>query len=249
MPRWRALPEELDPQIREFTSQLRRLVDRSGLSVATIADRTGYSKSSWERYLGGRLLPPRGATQALGRGDGHGRAPPRHHVGAGRTGVEPQPRCGTTSRWRPSGSPRRGPRWGSSGDEPAKGRKRGRNKDKGEGAATRAWRRAARRPARPTRRTGAEVTRVPRSSRLRDLSLRRSSLQPGTAAAPRPAARARTARGPWTTRRRCCVHGRSRQGARTRSSGTPSSSVDVAVAGARRPRAVRRPRRRHSAVR
>ncbi|WP_430542737.1 DUF2690 domain-containing protein [Streptomyces iconiensis] len=35
------------------------------MSVATIADRTGYSKSSWERYLNGRLLPPRGATQAL----------------------------------------------------------------------------------------------------------------------------------------------------------------------------------------
>ncbi|WP_241266069.1 helix-turn-helix domain-containing protein, partial [Streptomyces boncukensis] len=65
MPRWRALPDELDPQIREFASQLRRLVDRSGMSVATIADRTGYSKSSWERYLNGRLLPPRGAAQAL----------------------------------------------------------------------------------------------------------------------------------------------------------------------------------------
>ena len=65
MPRWRALPDELDPQIAEFTGQLRRLIDRSGMSVATIADRTGYSKSSWERYLNGRLLPPRGATQAL----------------------------------------------------------------------------------------------------------------------------------------------------------------------------------------
>lgn len=65
MPRWKALPDELDPQIKEFTSQLRRLVDRSGMSIATVADRTGYSKSSWERYLNGRLLPPRGATQAL----------------------------------------------------------------------------------------------------------------------------------------------------------------------------------------
>ncbi|MGH3325190.1 MAG: helix-turn-helix domain-containing protein, partial [Streptomyces sp.] len=65
MPRWRPLPEELDPQIREFTSQLRRVVDRSGMSVATIADRTGYSKSSWERYFGGRLLPPRGAVHAF----------------------------------------------------------------------------------------------------------------------------------------------------------------------------------------
>ncbi len=65
MPRWRALPEELDPQVREFAEQLRRLVERSGLSIAAVADRTGYSKTSWERYLNGRLLPPRGAAEAL----------------------------------------------------------------------------------------------------------------------------------------------------------------------------------------
>ncbi|MEU3980339.1 DUF2690 domain-containing protein [Streptomyces sp. NPDC026672] len=65
MPRWKALPDELDPQIKEFTSQLRRLVDRSGLSVAALADRTGYSRTSWERYLGGRLLAPKGAVVAL----------------------------------------------------------------------------------------------------------------------------------------------------------------------------------------
>ncbi|MEU4980318.1 DUF2690 domain-containing protein [Streptomyces sp. NPDC021969] len=65
MPRWKALPEELDPQIREFTSQLRRLVDRSELSVASVADATGYSKTSWERYLNGRLLAPKGAIVAL----------------------------------------------------------------------------------------------------------------------------------------------------------------------------------------
>ncbi|MEU6770990.1 DUF2690 domain-containing protein [Streptomyces sp. NPDC046759] len=65
MPRWKDLPEGLDPQIREFTCQVRRLVDRSGLSVAALADRTGYSKTSWERYLGGRLLAPKGAVIAL----------------------------------------------------------------------------------------------------------------------------------------------------------------------------------------
>ncbi|OMI87269.1 hypothetical protein BSZ07_23815 [Streptomyces sp. M1013] len=65
MPRWKALPDELDPQIREFTSQLRRLVDRSDLSVASVADATGYSKTSWERYLNGRLLAPKGAIVAL----------------------------------------------------------------------------------------------------------------------------------------------------------------------------------------
>ncbi|MFJ8312618.1 MULTISPECIES: DUF2690 domain-containing protein [unclassified Streptomyces] len=65
MPRWKALPDELDPQVREFASQLRRLVDRSGLSVAAVADRTGYSRTSWERYLGGRLLAPKPAVLAL----------------------------------------------------------------------------------------------------------------------------------------------------------------------------------------
>ncbi|MFF3751121.1 helix-turn-helix domain-containing protein [Streptomyces sp. NPDC002018] len=65
MPRWKALPEELDPEVKEFASQLRRLVDRSGLSIAAVADRTGYSKTSWERYLNGRLLAPKGAIVAL----------------------------------------------------------------------------------------------------------------------------------------------------------------------------------------
>ncbi|MFK4867751.1 DUF2690 domain-containing protein [Streptomyces sp. CSMPJR101] len=65
MPRWKDLPDEMDPQVREFASQLRRLVDRSGLSIAALADRTGYSKTSWERYLNGRLLAPKGAIVAL----------------------------------------------------------------------------------------------------------------------------------------------------------------------------------------
>ncbi|MFE2090784.1 helix-turn-helix domain-containing protein [Streptomyces sp. NPDC059460] len=65
MPRWKALPDELDPQVREFAGQLRRLIDRTGLSVAAVADRTGYSKTSWERYLNGRLLAPEGAIVAL----------------------------------------------------------------------------------------------------------------------------------------------------------------------------------------
>ncbi|MFK0170276.1 helix-turn-helix domain-containing protein [Streptomyces sp. NPDC090306] len=65
MPRWKALPDGLDPQLREFNEQLRRLVDRGGLSVATVAERTGYSRPSWERYLNGRLLAPKGAAVAL----------------------------------------------------------------------------------------------------------------------------------------------------------------------------------------
>ncbi|MFF2922848.1 helix-turn-helix domain-containing protein [Streptomyces celluloflavus] len=70
MPRWKELPEELDPQVREFTGQLRRLVEHSGLSPAAVADRTGYSKTSWERYLHGRLLAPQGAVLALAEATG-----------------------------------------------------------------------------------------------------------------------------------------------------------------------------------
>ncbi|MDW6062006.1 DUF2690 domain-containing protein [Streptomyces sp. FXJ1.4098] len=70
MPRWRELPDELDPQVREFVGQLRRLVEHSELSLVAVADRTGYSKTSWERYLNGRLLPPQGAVVALAEATG-----------------------------------------------------------------------------------------------------------------------------------------------------------------------------------
>ncbi|MFF0723462.1 helix-turn-helix domain-containing protein [Streptomyces sp. NPDC004134] len=65
MPRWKELPEELDPQIRDFAAHMRRLVDRSGLTVSEVADRTGYSRSSWERYLNGRLMPSRESVVAF----------------------------------------------------------------------------------------------------------------------------------------------------------------------------------------
>ncbi|WP_432155390.1 DUF2690 domain-containing protein [Streptomyces sp. bgisy153] len=65
MPRWTDLPDEPGPQVREFAVQLRRVVDRSGLSVSAVADRTGYDRASWERYLDGRSLAPEGAVLAL----------------------------------------------------------------------------------------------------------------------------------------------------------------------------------------
>ncbi|MGV9989673.1 DUF2690 domain-containing protein [Streptomyces sp. NPDC003374] len=75
MPRWKALPEELDPQVREFVIRLRGLVDGGGLGVAALADRTGYSRTSWERYLNGRLLAPKGAVIALAEVTGTGTDP------------------------------------------------------------------------------------------------------------------------------------------------------------------------------
>ncbi|UNO40315.1 XRE family transcriptional regulator [Streptomyces sp. MST-110588] len=46
---------------------LRELRERTGLSLAGLAGRTPYSKSSWERYLNGKKLPPRQAVEALCR--------------------------------------------------------------------------------------------------------------------------------------------------------------------------------------
>ncbi|MEV6617841.1 DUF2690 domain-containing protein [Streptomyces sp. NPDC051051] len=65
MPRWKDLPDALDPQVREFVTRLRRIADDSGASPAALADGTGYGEASWERYLDGRLLAPKGAVVAL----------------------------------------------------------------------------------------------------------------------------------------------------------------------------------------
>ncbi|MFU9035948.1 MULTISPECIES: helix-turn-helix domain-containing protein [Streptomyces] len=46
---------------------LRELRGSTGLSLAALAARTPYSKSSWERYLNGKKLPPRDAVEALCR--------------------------------------------------------------------------------------------------------------------------------------------------------------------------------------
>lgn len=67
MSRWKGLPAELDPRVRQLVVRLRRLKDHSGLSARQLAAKTGYSTSSWERYLGGRSLPPREAVEAMAR--------------------------------------------------------------------------------------------------------------------------------------------------------------------------------------
>lgn len=50
-----------------LTAALRELRARTGLSLAALADRTAYSKSSWERYLNGKAMPPRQAVRDLCR--------------------------------------------------------------------------------------------------------------------------------------------------------------------------------------
>ncbi len=66
MQRWKELPDSLDERVRRLVVQLRGLKDHSGLSLSALQTKTGYSRASWERYLNGKVLPPRQAVEELG---------------------------------------------------------------------------------------------------------------------------------------------------------------------------------------
>ncbi|MFE2808851.1 DUF2690 domain-containing protein [Streptomyces nigra] len=55
------------PERARLASALREFKDRTGLSLAGLAAKTTFSKSSWDRYLNGRTLPPREAVRELCR--------------------------------------------------------------------------------------------------------------------------------------------------------------------------------------
>ena len=57
----------MTPEQSRLAAALRELRARTGLSLAALAAKTSFSKSSWERYLNGRTLPPRTAVQELCR--------------------------------------------------------------------------------------------------------------------------------------------------------------------------------------
>lgn len=67
MSRWKELPSTLDERQQQLVVQLRRLKDHSGLSLAALAAKTSYSRSSWERYLNGKKPAPRDAVEELAR--------------------------------------------------------------------------------------------------------------------------------------------------------------------------------------
>lgn len=53
------------PACARLAQALQGLRARTGLSMAVLAERTAYSKSSWQRYLNGSQLAPRKAVDAL----------------------------------------------------------------------------------------------------------------------------------------------------------------------------------------
>lgn len=96
MPRWKELPVELHPQIRQFIVRLRKLKDLGELSTRQLAAKTGYSTRSWQRYLNGRSLPPREAVEALARigGEDPARLLVLHEIAVGRWGEGPAATAG-----------------------------------------------------------------------------------------------------------------------------------------------------------
>ncbi|MEU6369464.1 peptidoglycan-binding protein [Streptomyces sp. NPDC046931] len=70
MGQWKPLADELAPSVRRLVVRLRELKDQMGVSTATLAAKSAYSRSSWERYLNGRTLPPRQAVEAMSRMSG-----------------------------------------------------------------------------------------------------------------------------------------------------------------------------------
>ncbi|MEU9481844.1 helix-turn-helix domain-containing protein [Streptomyces sp. NPDC048191] len=67
MGRWQPLRGDLPAEVVRLVRELRQYVDRCETTTATVAAKTGYSRSSWLRYLNGRRLPPWSAVEGLGR--------------------------------------------------------------------------------------------------------------------------------------------------------------------------------------
>ncbi|MFE6200066.1 DUF2690 domain-containing protein [Streptomyces sp. NPDC057838] len=60
-------PAGLPPERARLVCRMRELRDGTGLSLAALAAKTAFSKSSWERYLNGKTLPPGQAVRELCR--------------------------------------------------------------------------------------------------------------------------------------------------------------------------------------
>jgi transcriptional regulator with XRE-family HTH domain len=70
MGQWEPLADRIPVDVRRLATQLRRMKDRSGLTVPALAARTAQSAESWEQYLHGRQLPPLDAVETLAQASG-----------------------------------------------------------------------------------------------------------------------------------------------------------------------------------
>ncbi|SCD40174.1 Helix-turn-helix domain-containing protein, partial [Streptomyces sp. DvalAA-14] len=70
MGQWEPLADRIPVDVRRLATQLRRMKDRSGLTVPALAARTAQSAGTWESALAGRRLPPLDAVEVLAQASG-----------------------------------------------------------------------------------------------------------------------------------------------------------------------------------
>ncbi len=70
MNQWEPLADRFPVDVRRFATQLRRMKDRSGLTVPALAARTAHPVTMWARALAGRQLPPLDAVEVLAQASG-----------------------------------------------------------------------------------------------------------------------------------------------------------------------------------
>ncbi|MEV4664398.1 helix-turn-helix transcriptional regulator [Micromonospora echinofusca] len=59
------MPADLSEAAERLVIELRILKDNAALSLTRLGQRTSYSKSSWERWLNGKQLPPQQAVERM----------------------------------------------------------------------------------------------------------------------------------------------------------------------------------------
>ncbi|SEO18415.1 Helix-turn-helix domain-containing protein [Actinacidiphila rubida] len=70
MGQWEPLADRIPVDVRRLATQLRRMKDRSGLTVPALAARTAQPPDAWERAFAGRHLPPLDAVEVLAQVSG-----------------------------------------------------------------------------------------------------------------------------------------------------------------------------------
>ncbi|MFI0940498.1 helix-turn-helix domain-containing protein [Streptomyces sp. NPDC021020] len=70
MGQWEPLTDHIPVDMRRLATQLRRMKDRSGLTVPALAARTAESAEAWASYLAARRVPPLAAVEVLAQASG-----------------------------------------------------------------------------------------------------------------------------------------------------------------------------------
>ncbi|WP_322975413.1 helix-turn-helix domain-containing protein [Actinacidiphila bryophytorum] len=70
MGQWEPLATRIPLDMRRLATQLRRMKDRSGLTVPALAARTAESADAWSGYLAAAKLPPLAAVEVLAQASG-----------------------------------------------------------------------------------------------------------------------------------------------------------------------------------